>query len=80
MDELDAILTEGLRKGHCCLFTCRSRGHYSIKRVTRPMLGFKAFRSAAATLVGVQTARMIRKGQFGQIGQSPFKQFATIPA
>ena len=28
-------------------------------RITRPMLGFKAFHSAAATLAGIETAHMI---------------------
>jgi len=52
--------------------------HRFIKKITRPMLGFKAFYSAAATLAGIETAHMIRKGQFGQNGQSPFKQFAAL--
>jgi putative transposase len=30
--------------------------HRFIKRITRPMLGFKAFHSAAATLAGIETA------------------------
>ena len=37
--------------------------HRFIKRATRPVLGFKAFHSAAATLAGIETANMIRKGQ-----------------
>ena len=40
--------------------------HRFIKRITRPMLGFKAFHSADATLAGIETAHMIRKGQLGQ--------------
>lgn len=35
------------------------QGHRFIKRITRPMLGFKAFHSAAATLAGIETAHMI---------------------
>jgi len=54
--------------------------HRFIKRITRPMLGFKAFHSAAATLAGIETAHMIRKGQLGQAGISPFKQFAALTA
>jgi hypothetical protein len=41
-------------------------------RITRPMLGFKAFHSAATTLAGIETAHMIRKGQLGQDGVPPF--------
>ncbi|WP_156747667.1 DDE-type integrase/transposase/recombinase, partial [Methylosinus sp. 3S-1] len=36
--------------------------HRAVKRVTRPMLGFKSFRSAAATLSGIELMHMIRKG------------------
>ena len=52
--------------------------HRFIKRITRPMLGFKAFHSAAATLAGIEAAHMIRKGQLGQQGTSAFKQFAAL--
>ena len=54
--------------------------HRFIKRITRPMLGFKAFHSAAATLAGIEMAHMIRKGQIGPIGTSAFKQFAALAA
>jgi putative transposase len=54
--------------------------HRFIKQITRPMLGFKAFHSAAATLAGIETAHMIRKGQLGQTEISPFKQFAALAA
>jgi len=52
--------------------------HRFIKKITRPMLGFKAFHSAAATLAGIEAAHMIHKGQLGQNGVSPFKQFAAL--
>ena len=52
--------------------------HRFIKRITRPMLGFKAFHSAAATLAGIEAAHMIRKGQLDQAGTSAFKQFAAL--
>jgi putative transposase len=54
------------------------QNHRFIKRITRPMLGFKAFHSAAATLAGIETAHMIRKGQLDQTGTSVFKQFAAL--
>lgn len=54
--------------------------HRFIKRITRPMLGFKSVHCAAATLAGIETAHMIRKGQLGQIGLSPFKQCAALAA
>jgi putative transposase len=34
-----------------------------IKRIIRPMLGFKSFRSARATLAGIELWRMLKKGQ-----------------
>jgi transposase-like protein len=38
--------------------------HRAIKRLTRPMLGFKSFRAAQAVLAGIELMHMIRKGQF----------------
>jgi putative transposase len=38
--------------------------HRFIKKITKPMMGFKAFHSAQATIAGIETAHMIRKGQF----------------
>lgn len=37
--------------------------HRGIKRVTRPMLGFKSFDAAQSTLTGIELMRMLRKGQ-----------------
>jgi transposase-like protein len=39
--------------------------HRAIKRVTRPMLGFKTFRYARSIIVGIETMQLIRKGQLG---------------
>ena len=36
----------------------------AIKRVTKPMLNFKSFRSASSVLAGIELMHMIRKGQF----------------
>lgn len=52
--------------------------HRFIKKITRQMLGFKAFHSAAATLDGIEVAHMIRKQQFKTIGRSAFHQFARL--
>lgn len=38
--------------------------HRAVKRVTKPMLGFKSFRAAANVLAGIELMHMIRKGQF----------------
>ena len=37
--------------------------HRAVKRVTRPMLGFKSFQSAKNVLAGIELMHMIRKGQ-----------------
>ena len=37
--------------------------HRFIKRITRPMLGFKNFWCAQATLAGIELMRMLKKGQ-----------------
>jgi putative transposase len=37
--------------------------HRNIKRITRPMMGFKHFHSAQTTLAGIELIVMIKKGQ-----------------
>jgi putative transposase len=37
--------------------------HRAVKRVTRPMLGFKSFDTAQSTLTGIELVHMLRKGQ-----------------
>ena len=37
--------------------------HRGVKRVTRPMLGFKSFEAAQDTLVGIELMHMIKKRQ-----------------
>ena len=54
--------------------------HRFIKRITGQMLGFKAFHSASATLESIETAHMIRKGQFDANGLTAFQQFAQLAA
>ena len=40
--------------------------HRFIKKITKPMKGFKAFHSAAATLSGIELHHMLRKKQHRQ--------------
>ncbi|WP_428991319.1 IS6 family transposase [Methylocapsa aurea] len=52
--------------------------HRAVKRVTRPMLGFKSFRSAAA---GIELMHMIRKDQLLTRGKlRPAQQFYVLAA
>ena len=37
--------------------------HRGVKRVTRPMLGFKSFEAAQGTLAGIELMHMIKKKQ-----------------
>ena len=37
--------------------------HRAVKRITKPMMGFKSFRAAGHVLAGIELMHMIRKGQ-----------------
>ncbi len=57
--------------------------HRFIKRITKPMLGFKDFYSASVTLSGIELVRMIRKGQMkdqDHYGQNPAEIFYSLAA
>ena len=57
--------------------------HRAVKRLTRPMLGFKSFWSARCTLAGIEVMHAIRKGQLacrGEAPQSPAEQFYALAA
>ena len=53
--------------------------HRAVKRLTRPMLGFKSFWSAAITIAGIEIMHMIRKGQLRSTGKlRPAQQFYSL--
>ena len=55
--------------------------HRGIKKITKPMMGFKAFHSAEATLVGIELHRMLKKSQHRDAGNSTvFEQFYALAA
>lgn len=54
--------------------------HRFIKRITAPMIGFKAFHSATATIAGIEAAHMIRKKQIPANGATAFQTFAALAA
>lgn len=37
--------------------------HRAIKRITKPMMGFKSFKSASKTIQGIEVMNILRKGQ-----------------
>src|SRR5215475_3650785 len=58
--------------------------HRAVKRVTRPMLGFKSFAAAQDTLVGIELMHMLKKRQLvveeGDEGLTPAAQFYALAA
>jgi len=58
--------------------------HRGVKRITRPMLGFKAFDVAQATLVGIELMHMIKKRQLvieeGNEGLTAAELFYSLAA
>ena len=52
--------------------------HRFIKKITRPMLSFKSFASAEATLAGIELHHIIRKGQLDLEEAAPFEQFYAL--
>ena len=58
--------------------------HRAVKRMTRPMLGFKSFDAAQDTLVGIKLMHMIKKRQLvvaeGDEGRTAAEQFYALAA
>ena len=58
--------------------------HRGVKRVTRPMLGFKSFEAAQDTLVGIELMHMIKKRQLrveaGDEGRTAAELFYSLAA
>ena len=56
--------------------------HRFIKKRTKPMLGFKSFRSAKITITGIENIRIIQKGQIIESNNnlSTFENFKMLMA
>ena len=55
--------------------------HRGIKRITKPMMGFKAFHSAEATLTGIELYWMLKKGQhINSCNAFAFERFHALVA
>ncbi|MEO9228451.1 MAG: IS6 family transposase [Devosia sp.] len=55
--------------------------HRAVKRITRPMLGFKSFRCARIFIAGIEVMHMIRKDRLGPIkdqASSAANQFYSL--
>jgi transposase-like protein len=80
--ELDLALTDQA-KFVICNHTIE-QDHRGVKRITCPMLGFKAFDAAHATLVGIELMHMIKKRQLvieeGNEGRTAAELFYSLAA
>ena len=55
--------------------------HRHIKRITKPMLGFKSFAAAKATIAGIELHHMLKKGQMTCTKDMPvWQQFYALAA
>ena len=54
--------------------------HRFIKKITKPMMSFKAFHSAQSTLAGIEVAHMIRKQQIVSNHKTGFQIFVALAA
>jgi putative transposase len=57
--------------------------HRAVKRLTRPMLGFKSFWAARCTIAGIEVMHALRKGQLattGTLSRTPAEQFYALAA
>ncbi|SCN47413.1 Mobile element protein [methanotrophic endosymbiont of Bathymodiolus azoricus (Menez Gwen)] len=52
--------------------------HRFIKKITKPMMEFKAFHSAQETITGIETAHMIQKGQLSEENIPAYKRFMAL--
>ena len=72
-----------IRQGNY-LNTIVAQAHRAVKRVTRPMLGFKSFAAAQDTLVGIELMPMSKKkqmrGEAGDEGLTAAEQFYSLAA
>ena len=55
--------------------------HRFVKKITRPMKGFKSFESAKATIAGIELHHMLKKNQRSDNKKLPvFEQFYALAA
>ena len=56
------------------------QSHRLIRRMTRPMMGFKNFWSAATTISGIEMVHMLYRDQIEIPGQTPQERFMALAA
>jgi putative transposase len=79
---IDSVIADAdvdiLRRQSKYLNNIVEQDHRAIKRLTRPMLGFKSFRCAARLIAGIETMHMIKKGQLSCSGGQPMSAAAQF--
>ena len=78
--QVESGLSIGLRQSKY-LNNIVEQDHRAIKRIVRPMLGFKSFACARVLIAGIETMHMIRKGQLERLkeqGSSAADQFYSL--
>jgi putative transposase len=90
--EANAAAIRGYNEAHGTAISLRQvkylnnvveQDHRGVKRLTRPMLGFKSFDAAQRTLMGIELMHMLRKGQLeegAEQGLTPAVQFYALAA
>ena len=76
LGEFGVIVPKGIHNAERLITACDDMDLPD--RITRQMKGFKSFASARATLAGIETAHMIRKGQLNGQGGTAFRQFKAL--
>jgi putative transposase len=61
-----------------CLNNLIEQDYRFIKKITKPIMGFKAWHSAKAKIDGIETAPMVRKGQPTEESSQPIRQFMAL--
>ena len=90
--DANAAAIKSYNEDHCTAIMIRrvkylnnivEQNHRGVKRVTRPMLGFKSFDAARSTLVGIDLMQMLKKRQLESEevqGRSTAEQFYGLAA
>ncbi len=63
MKAAETLATETELRQSKYLNNAIEQDHRNIKRIIKPMMGFKSFNTARRTLSGIEAMNMIRKGQ-----------------
>ena len=82
LDDINAKLSQKIEvRQNKYLNNLVEQDHRFIKRIIRPMLGFKAYASAEATLTGIELCHMLGKGQYENSNEVPaYTYFYSLAA